>query len=92
MKIATTKQGLFIASLLAASAVSAQEYPAADFQPKVVYQDPSIVAPAPAKAPVATASASAPCVSKEEKVEAKASEVDAQYPAANFQPKVIYSN
>lgn len=90
MKIAKINQGIFIALLLAASAASAQEYPAADFQPKVLYQDPSIVVPAPAAAS-SSASASAPCASKEEKVEAKA-EVDAKYPAANFQPKVIYSN
>ncbi len=91
MKNAQLTRGLLIALLLGASAVSAQDYPAADFQPKVVYQDPSIVAPAPAPAAASSAAAAAPCVSNEAKAEVQA-EADPKYPAANFQPKVIFSN
>jgi len=76
-----------MALLLAASAVNAQDYPAANFQPKVLYQDPSIAA----SAPVAAGSTSAPCDSKVEKATVQA-EIDPKYPAANFQPKVIFSN
>jgi hypothetical protein len=81
MKNTRLNQGLFVALLLTASVVSAQDYPAADFQPKVIYRDETVVNVTP------TNSASNPCVTKEDKVE-----VDAKYPAANFQPKVIYSS
>lgn len=90
MKNAQMSQGLFIALLLAASAVSAQDYPAANFQPKIVYQDQAIVEQAQSK-PASVGSAEAPCASKEGKVEVQA-EFDAKYPAASFQPKVIFSN
>lgn len=84
MKNRQLNQGLFLALLLTASVASAQDYPAADFQPKVVYRDASIADATPAASPVANAAA--PCVSKEEKTE-----TDAKYPAANFQPKVLFS-
>jgi len=67
-------------------AMAATDYPAADFEPKVLYQDASIKATAPtaptAKAAPATASTSAP---SEEAY-------DARYPATNFEPKVLYSD
>ena len=73
--------------LTASAAAGAQEYPAADFQPKVLYRDSSIAEVAPASAPTAAASnANAPCPQKQE-----SSEVDAKYPAASFQPKVLFS-
>jgi hypothetical protein len=84
MKYKQLKHGILGVLLSASFAVSAQDYPAADFQPKVVYQDESVGN---------SASSSSPCVSKEaatakqEKVE-----FDAKYPASNFQPKVIYSS
>ncbi|MGR9088308.1 MAG: hypothetical protein ACU841_14730 [Gammaproteobacteria bacterium] len=57
-------------------ASAATEYPASDFQPKVVYQDPEYKHAGIS----AGSSSSAPSVS------------DSQYPAANFQPKVVYND
>jgi hypothetical protein len=78
-------KGLFTALLLVSSVVSADEkYPAADFQPSVVYQDENYI-----KNNSSTQTAvknAAPVVA-----EAK-TEVDSKYPAADFQPKVIYSD
>ena len=89
MKKTQLSQGLFFGLLLVVSAVNATEYPAADFQPKVLYQDASVAAAAPV-----AANTQAPCVnqavtSKKEEVVA---EFDARYPASNFQPKVIFSD
>jgi hypothetical protein len=43
MKKIHLNQGILAGLLLIASAVNAQEYPAADFQPKVLFRDESIV-------------------------------------------------
>ncbi len=73
--------------LMVSAIAGAQDYPAADFQPKVLYRDPSIVTAAPTAATGASASnASVPCAPKQE-----SAEVDAKYPAASFQPKVLFS-
>jgi hypothetical protein len=69
-------------------AMAATDYPAADFEPKVLYQDASIKTTAPATAPAAksspaTASTSAPAAEEA---------YDARYPATNFEPKVLYSD
>jgi len=77
-------QGAIVALLVASpfTAYADSQYPATDFEPKVLYQDESVksVAPAakaaPAAAPVATAT----------------SADDSQYPATNFQPKVLFSD
>ncbi|MDI1291402.1 MAG: hypothetical protein PSV18_01495 [Methylobacter sp.] len=61
---------------LAASAGSDAQYPAANFQPKVIYLDKDSVKPS-TKCPTP-------------KTAEKAIEFDAKYPAASFQPKVIY--
>ena len=78
-------KGLFTALLLVSSVVSADEkYPAADFQPTVVYQDENYI-----KNSSSTQTAvkqAAPVVAEEK------TEVDSKYPAADFQPKVIYSD
>ena len=79
MKNRQINQGLFITFLLSASTVSAQEYPAANFQPKVIYSSE-------AAAPVEN-SASDPCRPKAEQTA-----IDPKYPAASFQPKVIFSD
>lgn len=55
------------------------KYPAANFQPKVVYIDKDL-----AKAPSKKAS------KKASAVEAEKSDFDPKYPAAHFKPKVIY--
>lgn len=59
-----------------ASAESDAQYPAANFQPKVIYIDKDSVKSSP-KCP-------------DQKPADKAAEFDPKYPAANFAPKVIY--
>ena len=79
-------KGLFTALLLVSSVVNADEkYPAADFQPSVVYQDQNYIQNnSSTKTSVKqTASAAANEASHE---------VDSKYPAANFEPKVLYSD
>ncbi|MDO9423174.1 MAG: hypothetical protein Q7T40_03160 [Methylobacter sp.] len=61
---------------LTASAESDAQYPAANFQPKVIYLDKDSVKPS-TKCPT-------------QKPAEKEVEFDPKYPAANFQPKVIY--
>lgn len=79
-----TKSLMAALMLTSGAAMAGADYPAADYQPKVLYTNPdykeSAAAPAAAKsAPVAKAAA----------VEVAA---DPNFPAANFQPKVLYSN
>jgi len=64
------------------SAASDSQYPAADFQPKVVYIDKDAAAAANA------ASDSTKCPGQN--TVAKQTEFDPKYPAASFQPKVVY--
>jgi hypothetical protein len=79
-------KGLFTALLLVSSVVGADEkYPAADFQPSVVYQDENYIKNN--SSTQTTVKNAAPVVA-----EAKSTEVDSKYPAADFQPKVIYSD
>lgn len=89
MKKTHLNQGILVGLLLVASTVSAEEYPAADFQPKVLFQDESVIA----ESTVATNSAAAaPCVGQESPAQKEqAAEFDPNYPASNFQPKVIFS-
>lgn len=78
MKIINITNGAFAALLLASSVAGAEsQYPASDFQPKVVYQDPDYKHQ--------SSSTSAPAA-------ASAKQADSQYPAADFQPKVVYSD
>jgi hypothetical protein len=80
VKIINITNGAFAALLLASSVAGADsQYPASDFQPKVLYQDTEY------KHEGASAAASAA-----EKSSAKPA--DSQYPAADFQPKVVYSD
>lgn len=90
MKKTPLNQGMLVGMLLVASAASAQDYPAADFQPKVLFQDESAVA---ASSAAKSSAAAAPCVSQEaaSKSKQEVAEVDPKYPASNFQPKVIFS-
>ena len=86
-------KAFIVASLLIAPVVNAQEYPAADFQPKVVFRDESIVVP-PTPAAVSATPAATPCVNSQTAAVAakpEASEFDPKYPASSFQPKVIFS-
>jgi predicted homoserine dehydrogenase-like protein len=63
---------------LTVSATSDTQYPAANFEPKVIYID---------KTAVKTTS-KASC--KKTSAEADKTEFDPKYPAAHFKPKVIY--
>lgn len=79
---------VFSALLLASAIVSADEkYPAADFQPEVVFQDKEYISnnAHATKAPVSKASTPAD-------KSAGNSEVDAKYPAADFKPQVVYTD
>jgi hypothetical protein len=85
-------KGAFAALLLASAVANADtQYPAADFQPSVVFQDEAYIsntqtaakAAAPAvKTPAAPAHVAAPA----------SDESDAKYPAASFQPVVVFSD
>lgn len=83
MKKNNLLQGAIVALLVASPlAAFAGQYPAADFEPKILYQDESIkssataVKASPAAAPATVAS----------KVD------DSKYPATNFEPKVLFSD
>lgn len=90
MKKNNLLQGAIVALLVASpfAAFADSQYPAADFEPKVLFQDESVksaapaakAAPAPAAAPVAAAPAPV------------ASADDSKYPAANFEPKVLFKD
>lgn len=76
--------GVVVALLMASSqAIAESDYPAANFEPKVVYSNPEYKEGADAPAESASKPATA-AVSAEE--------ADPNYPAANFQPKVVYSD
>jgi hypothetical protein len=78
-------KGVFAGLLLASLTAGAEtQYPAADFQPKVLYTDPDYK-PAESKS---TTTAAAPV----EQVKPKARVVDPNYPAADFEPKVLYKD
>ncbi|MEQ1636059.1 MAG: hypothetical protein ABL903_05155 [Methylococcales bacterium] len=65
-------------SPLAASAQTDNQYPAANFEPKVVFIDTAVVSNTKAHA------------QESNNAHAKKAEFDPQHPAAFFQPKVIY--
>lgn len=78
------------ASLLLVSAVASADnkYPAADFQPSVVFQDEAYINAN--KAPATTPAVKA--VKSVKPFNNVVEETDSKYPAANFQPKVIFSD
>lgn len=76
--------------LLASTAPGAdQQYPAADFQPEVLYQDSDYIARNSSSRASATVSTAESKPSSSSSVSAE-NEVDSKYPAANFQPEVLY--
>lgn len=78
---------VLIASLFASSAVMAEsDYPATDFQPKVLYSDSEYKHGSDASGVENSSTAS----SKQSK--AAAVESDENYPATNYQPKVLFSD
>ena len=79
MKISKLTNGLLVSLLLSASVVEANsDYPATNFQPKVVYQDSDYKH---------TGSVSSSSSSTGE-----VSVPDSNYPAANFQPEVLFED
>lgn len=80
-----TKAVLAALVLASTSVMAASDYPAADFQPKVLYNDPEYKQAEPA----AKAESAAPKVAAQATQEVEA---DPAYPATNFQPKVVYSD
>ena len=90
MKMNNLTRGAFALLLLASTAAGAdQQYPAADFQPEVLFQDSDYIAKnspsaTPAKAPASTPKTSSSTPASHD--------VDSKYPAANFQPEVLYSD
>lgn len=89
MKKNNLLQGAIVALLVASpfAAYADSQYPATDFEPKVLYQDESIKS----SAPVAVKAASAP-VAMASVPAASTSEDDSKYPATNFQPKILFSD
>jgi len=82
VKINNLTNGLVATLLLASPIVGAEtQYPAADFKPKVVYQDAEYISQN--KPASAAASTTKPV---------KSAEVDSKYPAADFEPKVLYKD
>jgi hypothetical protein len=85
--------GLAVAVMTVTSlTVSADsQYPASDFEPQVIYLDKSVAAKTaePASNSQATP-ACAPGTTAQASTQAAAEEIDPKYPAASFQPKVIY--
>jgi LPXTG-motif cell wall-anchored protein len=81
-------KGAFAVLLLASTVAGAdQKYPAADFQPEVLYQDSDYIAKTSPSATTAKAAASTP---KAAPSATASNDVDSKYPAANFQPEVLY--
>jgi len=73
--------GLFATLLIASPIVGAdQKYPAADFEPQVVYQDSDYIAKNNQSSKM------------DEQAASSESKADPKYPAANFEPQVVYSD
>ncbi|MDD5578401.1 MAG: hypothetical protein PHY16_03850 [Methylobacter sp.] len=83
MKKNNLMNGLFAGLLLASPIAGAEQYPAADFQPKIIYQDESYKH---------SKSATAADTTSEQSESESATQADPQYPAAHFQPKVLYKD
>jgi len=83
-------KGAFVVLLLANAVVSAdQKYPAADFQPEVLYQDSAYLAKSGSSSSVAAKPAE---TKKVDSGSATNQEVDSKYPAADFKPEVLYQD
>ena len=81
MKISKLTNGLLVSLLLSASVAEANnDYPATNFQPKIIYQDTDYKH-------TESAPSSAKSVSTGE-----VSVADPDYPAANFQPEVLFTD
>jgi len=82
--------GAFAVLLLASTVAGAdQQYPAADFQPEVLYQDSDYIAK---NSPKTTTTKSAVAAPKAAASSAAENAQDSKYPAADFQPEVLYQD
>ena len=85
VKINELTKGVMAALLLTSPlAMAESDYPAADYQPKVLYTNPDY------KAEAASPAAAAKPTAKAKEVEVV--EQDPNFPAANYQPKVLFSD
>jgi hypothetical protein len=80
VKINNLTNGLVATLLLASPIVGAEEYPAADFKPKVIYQD------------IDNSQSKSASASTSQTKSVEPTESGAKYPAANFEPKVLYKD
>ncbi|MDD1636562.1 MAG: hypothetical protein LUQ56_00270 [Methylococcaceae bacterium] len=88
MKKNNLTRGAFALLLLASTVAGAdQQYPAADFQPEVLYQDSDYIAK---NSPSTTASKAPASTTNAASSAAAGNGNDSKYPAANFQPEVLY--
>jgi hypothetical protein len=84
-------RGAFALLLLASTAAGAdQQYPAADFQPEVLFQDSDYIAKNSPSTTSSKSPASAAPKASSSAAPAPENDVDSKYPAANFQPEVLY--
>jgi len=85
-------RGAFALLLLASTAAGAdQKYPAADFQPEVLYQDSDYIAKNASSATTTTTTTKAKASPPEATSGApEGTDYDSKYPAAHFQPEVLY--
>ncbi len=90
MKKNNLTSSAFAVLLLASTVVGAdQQYPAADFQPEVLYQDSDYIAKNSPKTTTTKPAAAAPKAAASSSAE---SAHDSKYPAADFQPEVLYQD
>ena len=88
MKKNNLTRSAFAVLLLSSTVVSAdQQYPAADFQPEVIYQNSDLIAKS---SPAATAKSAPAAKAAAHESPAASSAHDSQYPAADFKPEVLY--
>lgn len=77
MKFSVISIAALLAGFVSSVALASAQYPAAYFQPKVIYIAEGVASNAPAAAAVKT-------------VAVEKTQFDPRYPAAYFEPKVIY--
>ena len=95
--------GFFVLALSSFSVLADSQYPAADFQPQVIYLDKNVATKAAEPAaevdtkypaanfqPSVIYSANPTTTAAKSAPTSTAEEIDPKYPAANFHPKVIY--
>ncbi len=87
------KTSVFAMALMISGGVCAENYPAANFQPQIVFQDQTLI---DQSGSVGEQDGQYPAAHYQPKVLFKdqqaiaASQFDPDYPAAYFQPKIIY--